>query len=236
MGKPRSSAVRFTGEAATSMPRPLALSGWVTTSFTLNPASTSFSSVGTANIGVPQKTRSITAALPFTQLCELADLALDQVAFKRADMADIELAVEVVGLMQQGTCQQLFAGHLKAFALQVLGPSGDFPRTCDFLAKLRQTQASFVGGDPAFHVNNFRIDQHDLGLWIFLEGDVDDRDAFADADLRRGQAHAVRGIHAFEHVVRQLAQLIVELGNRGRRLLQYRVSELDDWIDHLEVS
>src|ERR1035441_116131 len=90
MGNPRSSAARFTGEVASSMPRPLARSGWVTTSFTLKPASTNFSSVGTANIGVPQKTRSITAALPFAQFNELADLALHQVAFERADVADVD--------------------------------------------------------------------------------------------------------------------------------------------------
>src|SRR5450755_5192599 len=107
MGSPRSSAPRFTGEAASSMPRPLARSGCVTTSFTLNPASTNFSSVGTANSGVPQKTRSITAALPFAQFNELADLALHQVALERADVADVELPVEVIGLVQQRARQQL---------------------------------------------------------------------------------------------------------------------------------
>ncbi len=39
------------------MPRPRGLSGWVTTRGTEKPASTSFSRVGTANAGVPQKTR-----------------------------------------------------------------------------------------------------------------------------------------------------------------------------------
>src|ERR1019366_10417921 len=103
------------------MPRPLARSGWVTTSFTLNPVSTNFSSVGTANIGVPQNTRSITAALPFTQFNELADLALHQVAFERADVADVKLSVEVVSLVQQGARQQLLAGDLKPPVLQNLG-------------------------------------------------------------------------------------------------------------------
>src|SRR5450759_2709791 len=137
-GSPRSIAERFTGEAASSMPRPLARSGWVTTSFTLKPASTSFSSVGTANIGVPQNTRSITAALPFTQFNELADLALHQVALERADVADVKLSVEVVGLVQQSARQQLLARDLKRLALQVLRPGSDFARTSHLLAKLRQ--------------------------------------------------------------------------------------------------
>src|ERR1035438_6196227 len=96
MGSPRSIAARFTGDGASSMPRPLARSGWVTTSFTPKPPSTSFSRVGTANVGVPQKTRSITTALPFTQLYELADLALHQVALERADVRDVKLPVKVV--------------------------------------------------------------------------------------------------------------------------------------------
>src|SRR5664279_5844498 len=122
MGSPRSRAESFTGDAANSMPRPLARSGWVTTSFTLNPASTSFSKVGTANIGVPQKTRSITAALPFAQFNELADLALHQVALERADVTDVELPVEVIGLVQQRARQQLFARDFKGLTPQVLGP------------------------------------------------------------------------------------------------------------------
>ena len=88
----------------------------------------------------------------------------------------------------------------------------------------------------ALGVDDLRIDQHDLGLGIFLEGDVDDGDALADADLRSGQAHAMRGVHALEHVVGQLAQLVVELGDGGGRLLQYRVAKFHDGIDHLEVS
>src|SRR5450755_404046 len=166
MGSPRSSAERFTGDSVNSMPRPLARSGWVTTSFTLSPASTNFSSVGTANSGVPQKTRSITAALPFAQFNELADLALHQVALERADVADVELPIEVVGLVQKCAGKQFLAGDLKGLTLQGLGPGGDFPRASYFFAKVGQAQAAFVGGVPPFHVNNFRIDQHNLGFGI----------------------------------------------------------------------
>src|SRR6202023_2296732 len=44
-------------DEASSMPRPFGLSGCVTTSRIAKPASTRFSRVGTANAGVPQKTR-----------------------------------------------------------------------------------------------------------------------------------------------------------------------------------
>src|SRR5271156_7072121 len=52
-------AASFTGDTATSIPRPRGRSGCVTTSGTEWPASTSFSKVGTAKRGVPQKTRNI---------------------------------------------------------------------------------------------------------------------------------------------------------------------------------
>src|ERR1022692_4195420 len=93
-GRSSASAVCFTGDAASCMPRPLGRSGWVATSFTRKPAATSFSSVGTANSGVPQKTRSIMGALPFTLLDQFADLALHQVALQGAYVTDIKLAVE----------------------------------------------------------------------------------------------------------------------------------------------
>src|SRR5215472_12810042 len=89
IGRPNSRALRLTGEAVSSMPRPRARSGWVTTSFTANPALTKRSSVGTAKTGVPQKTRFITAALPFAGFHHLADLALHHVPLERADVADV---------------------------------------------------------------------------------------------------------------------------------------------------
>jgi hypothetical protein len=55
--KPKSRARCFTGEKLRSRPRPRGLSGCVTTNLIWNPAPTSFSKVGTANCGVPQKTR-----------------------------------------------------------------------------------------------------------------------------------------------------------------------------------
>src|SRR5271169_3075365 len=136
MGNPRSSAARFTGDAPNSMPRPPARSGWVTTSLTRKPASASLSSVGTANSGVPQKTRSITTASPFPGFHQLADLAFHQIAFEGADVADVELAIEVVGLMQQGARQQVLARDLKGLTFQILRAGRDFSGAGNFLTEL----------------------------------------------------------------------------------------------------
>src|SRR5258706_14060402 len=116
IGNFKSSADCFTGDETVSRPRPLGRSGCVTTSWIWNPVSTNLSSVGTANCGVPQKTRLrdenieqfcdrvierlqcavVTAAtitqsqilLPFSRFDQFADFALDQVALERADVTD----------------------------------------------------------------------------------------------------------------------------------------------------
>src|SRR5271167_29326 len=120
-GSPRASAICFTGDAANAMPRPRGRSGCVTTNFTRKPAHTSFSSVGAANIGVPQNTRSIMEALPFALLHQLADLAFHHVPLKRADVVNVELPVEMIGFMHQGARQQIFPTHFKRLPLQILG-------------------------------------------------------------------------------------------------------------------
>src|SRR5208283_2133577 len=141
-GRSSARAVRFTGEAVSSIPRPLGRSGWVATSLMRNPAHTSFSSVGTANSGVPQNTRSIMSALPFALLHQLADFAFEHVAFQRADVVDVELAIEMIGFMQQRACQQFLSAHFNGLAFEVLRAHGDVTGARYFLAKFRQAEAA----------------------------------------------------------------------------------------------
>src|ERR1019366_4136608 len=236
IGRPSASAARFTGDSASCMPRPLGRSGWVATSFTPKPAATSFSSVGTANGGVPQKTKSIMSALPFALLYQLADLALHHVSLQGADVADIELAVEMVGFVHQRARQQFLSAHLDGLAFHVLCARRNRAWPRHLLAEFGQTQAAFVGSETPFGVDDLGIDQHDLGARIFLEADVDHRNALADADLRRCQTDAVCHVHALKHIFDQFSQLVVEHGDGGRRILQNRVPEFHDFVDHLEVS
>src|SRR6266850_6019522 len=140
-GMPRRMADSLTGEIASSIPRPRGRSGCVTTSGTEWPTSTSFSRVGTAKRGVPQKMRIISshrelratgfeqalettrlfaarspepeAFLPFSRFHQLLDPPLDQVALERADVRNIEFAVQMIGFVQKRACQQVFAGMLE---------------------------------------------------------------------------------------------------------------------------
>src|SRR5262249_31683059 len=84
----------------------------------------------------------------------------------------------------------------------------------------------------AMFLDDFGVYQHQLGFGIFLESNVDHGDAFADADLRSGEPHAVRGIHGFEHVVHQLLQSVIKLVYSCRGCLQNRITIFHDGIDH----
>jgi len=117
---------------------------------------------------------------------------------------------------------------------RVLGAHGDAQRTRDLFPELGQAQAAFAAALLSFGADDLGIHQHQSGLGIFLEGNVDDGQALGDADLRRRQAYAVRRVHGLEHVLDQLAQSGVEDGDGFRRFLQNRVAIFDDGIDHQE--
>src|SRR5256885_4053158 len=104
----------------------------------------------------------------------------------------------MIGLMQKGAGEQVFSSFFVGLAVRVLSSNCNFVRTGDVLAEIGDAEASFALSVAAFGVNDFRIDEDKLGFGIFLEGDVDDGDAAADADLRSGQSDAMRGVHRFE--------------------------------------
>jgi hypothetical protein len=84
----------------------------------------------------------------------------------------------------------------------------------------------------AFLVNDLRIDEDELGIRILFEGDVDDRYAAGDSDLGRGQSNPASGIHRLEHILGEFLQFLVEDCDLFGRLLEDRISELYDGIDH----
>src|SRR5258706_13743325 len=171
---PRLSAACFTGDALVTWPRPLGRSGWLTTVQTSCPARALASSVGTAKPGVPRKTNRIgylarpsekttkhkflcvsarNACLSslFTRLRPLArfyqplDLALDQIAFQRADVADVQLPHQVSDFVLECPRQQIFAGHLKMFAGGILGAHGSFLGAPALFAESGNAEASLFG-------------------------------------------------------------------------------------------
>src|SRR5580704_9544449 len=99
---PAAAAACFTGELATSLPRPRGRSGWVTTPAMVKSGWANKSrSEGRANSGVPQKMifRGGTGVLPLAGFFQLADFAFDEVALQHAQVGDKEDAVEVVNFV-----------------------------------------------------------------------------------------------------------------------------------------
>src|SRR4051812_15299626 len=196
---PRRSADSLTGDRASCWPRPLGRSGWVYTAATSWPALTIRSSVGTANCGVPMKTTRIAALAPLSEFLHLADLAANEIALQGAHVVDIQGAVEVIRLVLEGSGQQTVCGQLEPLAFGVLRTNCRLVRPGDLLAKPWDGEAPFLAGLRSFAADNLGIDHDEPGRGVFARRGVDDGDAPADADLRRGESDALRGVHRLEH-------------------------------------
>ncbi len=89
-------------------------------------------------------------------------------------------------------------------------------------------QMRFLG-----HLDDLGVDEfHRLaGLMDVLAGDrvavaplgVDDDNLLMDADLHRGEADAVRGVHGFEHVIHQRTHLVGDRLHGSGFLLEARI-------------
>ncbi len=171
--------------------------------------------------------------VPLTGFDQLFDFPLDQVAFKSAHVRDIELAVEVVGLVEERAGEKVFSGVLKPVPFYVLRFYGDTASAGDLLAEVGDAEAAFLRGLAAVGEDDLRINEDQLGVGIFFKGDIDDGDSLTDTDLGGGEADAMGLVHGFEHVVDEFLQAFVEFCDRLGWFLQHWVAKFYDWIDHL---
>src|SRR5271168_3998529 len=102
---------------------------------------------------------SPTEPLPLAGLHQFTDFALKQVALQRADVADVQFAIKVIGFMQKGARQQFLAGFFIPLSSLVLRPDSYSVRPRDLFAKIGNAEATFASGLLAFLVNDFRISQ-----------------------------------------------------------------------------
>src|SRR5579864_7073661 len=228
---------------ASCWPLPFGRSGCVNTATTSCPAPTMRSRLGTANAGVPMKISLIDWPLasgpwplflsPLARFLQFANLAPDQVAFQRADVADIQPPVQVIGLVQKRARQQVLAGHFEFGALGVARLHRDLPGPRHLFAEFGQAEAALFAFLRPLAVHDPRIDQHDLLPLLFADSRVDYRYPLSDADLRRRQPHSVGGVHGLEHILHQLVQLgRIEFPDLFRFFFQYRLPVLHYRIDH----
>src|SRR5580698_5458432 len=173
--------------------------------------------------------------LPFSGFDQLANLSLHQVAFQPADVTDVELAIQMIGFVEERAGQQVFAGLLVPLAMRILGTNRDLLGARYRLPKFRNAETSFRLSMLPFLMKNLRIRQHKFGVRIFLESDIDHSQSLGDAYLGRSQTDSMSFIHGLEHVVDQLSQFVVENRHRLTGPLQYRVAKFYDGIDHSVV-
>src|SRR5215472_6516447 len=141
----------------------------------------------------------------------------------------------MISLVQKGTSQQVLPGFLEPVAVQVLSADSDFTRARDRLTEFRNAQAALILALPPLGVDDLWIHQHQLSFGIFFEGDINYCQALRDADLGRGQANAVGGIHGFEHVRDEFFQISVKHLDGSRRCLEHRIAIFNDGINHSVV-
>src|SRR5437667_11470362 len=133
--------------------------------------------------------------LPLLRLNQFANLALHQIALEDAEMTDIELAVQVISLMEKGAGEQVVAGFLKPISVRVLSAHRSLAGTRDGFAKSGNAEAAFILFVLSFSVNDLGIHQHQLRLRILFESYIDDGKSLGNTDLRRCQADSVSCIH-----------------------------------------
>src|SRR5271157_2328148 len=103
---------------------------------------------------------SMSQSLPLSGFDKLADFALHQIPFQSADVADVELAIQMIDFMHEGAGQQFFsffAGFLVPLSIHVLGANRYLARPGHGLAKLWNAEAAFRLGMFALGAENLRI-------------------------------------------------------------------------------
>src|SRR6266849_10117746 len=99
---------------------------------------------------------------PFSRLGELPDLAADEITLERGDVADVEPAVQMIGLVQESAGEEIFAGLLEGFTLDVLSPNRHAFGARDLFPEGRDAEAAFLPLLLAFDVDDLRVNEDDL--------------------------------------------------------------------------
>src|SRR5262245_39866476 len=229
MRKPRSEAARFTGLGSSWPPRVRRRSGWVSTSATSWPASTSPRSGVTASAGVPRKTRR-TAGAPRSERGTgaprdhrevlVAERPQRALALVRLEAVEQQHAVEVVDLVLEQPGEDLVGFDLELVPVQPDAAQRDHLGPDDLEVHARHRQAPLVvgplpgGGDDLGVDDRVRAFAHVVG-----------EDPPLHADLRSGQADAHGLVHRLVHGLGQRGEAAVDVLDLAGALLQHGIPE-----------
>src|SRR5438093_12121901 len=138
---------------------------------------------------------SMIAFLPLSCLNEFAELALHQIALENTEMTVVDLAVQVISLVEKSAGKQVFAGPLKPLSTHILSTHRNLAGTRDWFPKFGNAKAPFILCVLSFSVSDLGIHQDQLRLGILFESYIDDCQSLGNTDLRRRQTHSMGRIH-----------------------------------------
>src|SRR5213592_4044810 len=84
-------------------------------------------------------------------------------------MTDVELAVQVISLVEKSAGKQVVAGLLKPLSTHILSTHRNLAGTRDWFPKFGNAKAAFILCVLSFSVNNLGIHQDQLRLGIPLK-------------------------------------------------------------------
>src|SRR5438552_17823845 len=107
-------------------------------------------------------------SLPLSCLNQFANLALHQIALKNAEMTDVELAVQVIGLVEKSAGKQVVAGLLKPLSTHILSTHRNLAGTRDWFPKFGNANAALIWCVLSFCVNILANHQARLRLSLIV--------------------------------------------------------------------
>ena len=147
-------------------------------------------------------------------------------------MVDEQDALEVVQLVQDAARQQAIGFDLLLDPFGVEVAQLDLAGPPQFGELVGQRETAFLGHDLLVRrPDDLRVDQAERRAGLVLARDIDDDDALGHADLDRREPDARRVVHGLDHVVHQLAQIVVDPLDGFGLDLEARIGRDDDGQD-----
>src|SRR5437867_12801538 len=93
-------------------------------------------------------------SLPLSCLNQFANLALHQITLENTEMTDVELAVQVIRLVEKSAGKQVVAGLLKPLSTHILSTHRNLAGTRDWFPKFGKAKAPYILRVLYFIVHN----------------------------------------------------------------------------------
>ena len=149
--------------------------------------------------------------LPIAGLGQFLDFATNQAFLDRAQVVDIENAVEMVDFMTETSGQQSLGLDDNLFTMNVLPTDDHLFGSNDSVGEVGYAQAAFFAFLFPFGRHDFGIADRDELTRVLADRQINGSQTYIQTDLRCGQAYAGGTVHGLNHVLNELFQFAVEV-------------------------